>query len=298
MPHRAYVPANIPWEDPPPPRANAGPPFRGLQARDLDLIRLVAEARYLFIEHAAMAGFTNYVVAARRLRQLMLFGWLQRARLVPPRAMGRTVQLAYSITDQGVAWLRAFDPDWDEDHEGFEAPGGKILALDKVWHELLRNTAVQRLTQALIAQHRDVLWRHGAAATIRGYPYGRSGNRLAFTPDAVIWAERQVWLVELERSWRTTILVKKSQQYNAYFEYQLWQQHFATAPRVLFVLTPQSTQTASLQRWMQSADLLRTPHALMAQLPALDQPEILLSHWDPDRPARLLTERWGDLNTP
>lgn len=298
QPHHRFERSALEWITPPPLHPKAGPPFGGLQNRDLDLLRLIVEARYLLIRQAAEVGFTDYSLAAKRLRQMEQYGWVQRAKLPKSPGSPNLPRYVYSLTDQGLSWLRQLDPDWAETHETFEALAGKTILQDKVWHEILRTDAAQRLVQTAREAGLDALWLHGSAGSLRAYPFGPQGERFVLVPDAVVDIEGHRWLLELERSWRTTTAAEKARQYTIYFEQQLWEQkYWGHAPRLLFVLTESSTQHASWDQWSQEMTLLRTPWAKVILFSQLDQTPIQVARLNP-RDAHIEQESWLDLNAP
>lgn len=306
---RPRVPAVLQWEPVPTPHPDQGPSFRGLQPRDLALLQIIVEARYCTIDHAAMVPeFTNYSYAARRLRQFRLYGWVQRGQLpevyTETSATGqvttrRRFHWVYSITDQGLAWLLEIDPEWAQAHQGLVAPAGRPIAVERVRHELDRNAALQHLLALSGPSPEDVQWTHGSAGAIRAYPYGLQGERLQIIPDAVLYCGSHVWLIELERSWRTTTIAKKSHQYASYFQHEIWRQRFWRRPRVLFVLTDVSTQNASWTQWWAQATILRGNTAYLVRLTDLLQPSIE-SPWfysqTATAPYTLQTTTWAALH--
>jgi hypothetical protein len=204
----------------------------------------------------------------------------------------------YALTEQGITWLRLIDPDWDRAHPDLHGPAGTPLLRNKVYHELLRTSAVQRLVSNARAAGLDADWRNGAAGMVRGYPYGPHGARLTFIPDAVVYVGDQIWFVELERSWRITPMANKSKHYLDYAASTLWQQQFWQLPRVLFVLTASSTQHDALLTWLRQASVLHTPHAWMTLYPQMLQQEAIhVSRMEPQDTGRVLTTTWTAVQT-
>ena len=304
---RSRIPAIVQWEEPAAPRPDQGSPFRGLQPRDLALLQAIVEMRYATIVQAGIVSeFANYSYAARRLRQFLGYGWVQRGQIpdvytetsrsgiVTTR---RRFHWVYSITEQGLTWLRDIDPIWAQTHSELLAPAGRPIAADRVRHELDRNTAVHHLSQIGLPESQEFQWTHGSDGAIRAYPYGLHGERLSIIPDAVVYGGAQIWLVELERSWRTTTIAKKSHQYASYFQHELWRQRFWQRPRVLFVLTDGSTQHASWQQWWAQATLLRGNTAYVVRLDDLSQPNAPFHHQDTKAPYAIHTTSWTALHT-
>jgi len=288
----AFAPMTIRWESPPPLAPDAGPPFYGLQERDLSVLYLLGESRYIQLEHLMPLGFA-YRKAQGRLQQLERYGWIQHTKFRFPEQRTGAAHNVYALTEQGVQWLRLIDPEWDLAHPDFHGPAGTPLLRNKVYHELLRTSAVQRLVQQAQAAGWEAEWRNGIAGMVRAYPYGPQGSRLTFIPDAVLYVRNQIWFVELERSWRITTIATKSKHYTDYFASQLWQQQLWQAPRVLFVLTATSTQNDTLLTWLRQADILHTPHAWMTLYPQMLQHDpVHLSRMNPQGDGHVLTTTW------
>jgi len=286
-----FAPMTIQWEAPPTLAPDAGPPFYGLQERDLAVLYLLGESHYVQIEHLASLGFA-YRKAHARLQQLEYYGWVRHTKFRFPGQTTGSPHNVYAFTEQGVTWLRMIDPDWDASHPDVRGTAGTALLRNKVYHELLRTTAVQTLVTAARAAGFDAEWRHGNVGAVRGYPFGPQGARLAFIPDAVVYIDRRIWFVELERSWRVTTIATKSKHYADYFSSPLWQQQFWEPPRVLFILTAQSTQREMLPTWLRQATILHTPHAWMLLYPQMLQPNGLqLSRMDAQQ-RQILTTAW------
>jgi hypothetical protein len=303
---RERTAAILAWEPAVPAVPDQPPDFRGMHPRDLTLLQQLVEMRYSLIRHAAICpAFTNYSYAARRLRQFEAHGWIQRARFpmlhtettrAGLTATRRRAQTVYSITAAGLAWLRQLDPEWAESHQEWEAPAGQPIAIDRVRHELDRNTAVQALVTAAPTPD-GVHWTHGSAGVIRAYPFGLQGERLHIIPDAVCYWGSAIWLIELERSWRTSTIAKKSHQYGLYFQHQLWRQRFWQRPRVLFVLTDTSTQHVSLDTWWQHAPVLRGTSAYVTRLATLaDLSTAPFYHQAPQAPHPVQQTTWAALH--
>jgi len=288
--------ATIEWLDPPTRPENAGPPFAGLPARDFALLRMIAEARYIRVDHARMVGFPSYHQSYVHLRNLERYGWLQRARLYESAITGSQFVTIYSLTAQGVQWLREIDPEWHEAHLQLEATAGRTLLKEHIQHELDRNTVVQALIAMITDAKASIAWYHGSHGAVRAFPFGPTGPKLAFTPDAVLDINDHIWLVEYERSWRNSTIVKKSRTYETYFAHRVWQDTYAFRPRVLLVLSEESTQDRrSLAAWSQHAKILHSGNAWATRMQNLQAQDDRLIAWN-GTPPKMLVESWRTLN--
>lgn len=234
------------WRPTPAPRLNVD-----LTNRDVTVLWLLARNLYATSSQVMAAGFPSMQMAHKRLSRLEAAGLVGGAVSLwhPRRRM-----MIWGLTDAGAQILKEYDRDqWTTYYDSWRSPVGQSIAQKRsLLHELGRNAWCHRMERLFLDTGWTAEWLPGSAGYVRAYPNGGT-MRVELTPDAVFFVNNNYWMVEYERSWRTSTLQAKLRRYGLYYKYRLWESQFQfrTEPRVVFVFSPTSTQEQSLITWIQ-----------------------------------------------
>lgn len=269
-----------------------------LQDRDIPILWILARDRYATFNQLMHAGFVHENSLRRRLNILIQYGYIQRGHMLWPEPPVHRLNV-YTLTTSGAALCAADNSElWTQWYKDWTPPAEAISAKRHMLHELGRNDTLWKIADDCYGQGWDFQWDPGQAGHIRLYPHGPSGQRLELTPDAVVTINQHIWLVEYERSWRPITLVQKMHRYSQYFHYQAWREQFPLAPRVLFILAEQTTQHASLDRWVDKAQALEY-YRLYVLPPITSAPDDTTPflawpvwHWNPQTHQREPVSSW------
>lgn len=220
-----------------------------LTKRDMELLWILARDLYATTANTMAAGFRSVPAAQNRLYVLEKAGYVRSAKALLPPARR---MLIWSLSDYGAQVLESHDLDrWRTYFTGWTSPADHPDQHKRsVLHEVQRNTWCHRMEQLFLDAGWYADWLPGSAGHVRAYP-GGSTMRVELTPDAVMMVNQNYWLIEYERSWRASTLESKLKRYEQYYHHRLWDLSFFNEPRVVFVLSRETTQNNTLLTWIQ-----------------------------------------------
>ena len=230
-------------------RSRVAPVSMDVTGRDIELLWLLARDLYATTANTLAAGFPSLGAAQLRLARLEKAGFIRSAKtVVPPKRRA----LIWALSDAGADFLRQQDPDrWTTWFEGWKSPADHPDQHKRsILHEIQRNSWCDRMERLFLDAEWFVDWMPGSAGHIRGFP-GNGMKRVELTPDAVMMVNQNFWMIEYERSWRVSTLESKLQRYELMFKHRLWEMNFRSEPRVVFVLSEETTQNDTLIPWIQ-----------------------------------------------